>query len=328
MMQEAKKDVQVAHPWVADGLRKVRVGVTFLDSCADWAQYHDCVQLAEGLGFDSIWVSDHPMLGVDCWTALAALAVTTHSIRLGSLVSCILYRNPLLLARLAADVDRLSNGRLILGLGIGDLPFEFAQLGLPFPSTRERQEALEEAVQVVKGVWGTAPFTSKEKYAQVQQVHLPFGPVQQPHVPLLIGGGGERVTLHQVAQYADASNFGAHAFTGGASRIEDVVRKRNVLLAHCETLERPANSILRTYLTLPLILGETSSTIAAKQEIIPADQREWYQSSIVAVTPHEAIAYYNALVQAGIQYFIIGIYLHDIETLQLFHQHVIPTLVY
>lgn len=325
-MQKAKKETETIHPWVAEGLHKVRVGVQLIDTCADWAQYSYCVQVAEELGFDSLWVADHPMAMTDCWTTLAALAVTTQRIRLGSLVSCIFYRHPILLARIAADVDRLSNGRLILGLGIGDLPFEFAHLGLPFLSTRERQDALEEVIQVVKGVWGTGPYTYQGKYAQVEQVSLPFGPAQQPHVPLLIAGGGERVTLRQVAQYADVSNFGSHLYTGGAASVEDVGRKCRILRTYCQELERPSDSVLRSHITLPLVLGETTAAIAAKQERAPAVLRETFQESMVAITPDEAIAYYRALVQAGIQYFILGILPSDIETLQLFSRQVAPTL--
>jgi alkanesulfonate monooxygenase SsuD/methylene tetrahydromethanopterin reductase-like flavin-dependent oxidoreductase (luciferase family) len=327
-MQEAKKERETIHPWVADGLHKVRVGVQLMGPPTDWTRYYHCVQAAEDLGFDSLWVADHPIVVTDCWTTLAALAVTTQRIRLGSLVSCIFYRDPVLLASIAANVDRLSNGRLILGLGIGDIPFEFAQLGLPFLSTRERQDALEEVIQVVKGVWGTVPYTYQGKYVQVEQVSLPFGPVQQPHVPLLIAGGGERVTLRQVAQYADVSNFGSYVHTGGAASIEDVVRKCNVLRAYCKELGRSSDSVLRTHITLPLVLGETAAAIAAKQETAPSVLRKRFQSSMVAVTLGEAIAYYRALVQAGIQYFIIAIFPNDIETLQLFSQQVIPTLTY
>lgn len=324
-MQEAR-DAWVTHPWVVDGLRKVRMGVHFLGSCSDWTQYHKYVQMAEELGFDSVWIADHPTLGADCWITLATLATTTRHIRLGSLVSCVLYRNPVLLARMAADVDRLSKGRLILGLGIGDLPFEFTQLGLPFPSTRERQETLEEVIHVVKGSWSNTPFTYKGMHTQVEQLHLPFGPVQQPHVPLLIAGGGERVTLRQVAQYADASNFGPHVCTGSARSVEDVTRKCNVLRTYCEEFGRPSNSILRTHITLPLVLGETPAAIAAKQEKIPTFQRKTHQSGMLTVTLQEAIAYYSALVQAGIRYFIIGAWPNDVETLQLFSQQVVPAL--
>src|SRR5262249_42980805 len=146
------------HPWVAEGQKTIRFGVSLVDPRADWAAYIKKVQQAEVLGFDTIWVPDHPALYADCWTTLAALAVQTQTIRLG-LVNCVPFRNPALLARLAADVDRLSNGRLVLGLGIGDDEQEAAQLGFSFPHPRERQQALEEAVQIILGLWGPTPFT-------------------------------------------------------------------------------------------------------------------------------------------------------------------------
>src|SRR5260370_33516361 len=104
MMQEAKGDTQVAHPWVADGLRNVRVGVQFLDDCADWTQYLDYAQLVEELGFDSLWIADHPMIATDFWITLAALAVSSRTIRLGSLVCCFHHRYHALRASLAAEI--------------------------------------------------------------------------------------------------------------------------------------------------------------------------------------------------------------------------------
>lgn len=327
-MQEAEKDPQHIHPWVAEGSQKIRAGVSIMGPVGDWKNYLDKVQLAEKLGFDSYWFPDHPTFTADFGTTLAALAVTTSTIRLGTLVSCIFYRNPAVLARIAADIDRLSGGRFILGLGIGDFPPEFSQMGLPFLSTKERQQALEETIQVVKGLWRTEPFTYQGKYVQVEQCLLPDGPVQQPHVPLLIAGGGERVTLRQVAQYADACNFGPHIWTGSASRIEDVVRKCHALRAHCETFKRPADAVLRTHLTIPLVMGETPAAAAAKLAAIPPMMRETFRSGEIALTPAEAIEYYNALVQAGMQYFIITVTPDDVETIQLFGQQVLPALTY
>src|SRR5262245_66231825 len=108
---------QVSHPWVTEQARRVRFGV-FNAPAADWPALLAWVRLTERLGFDSFWIQDHPMLApIDCWTALAALAVATERLRLGSLVSCVAYRPPAVLARMAADVDRLSGGRLVLGLG-------------------------------------------------------------------------------------------------------------------------------------------------------------------------------------------------------------------
>jgi alkanesulfonate monooxygenase SsuD/methylene tetrahydromethanopterin reductase-like flavin-dependent oxidoreductase (luciferase family) len=295
--------------------------------CTDWKQYVRWVQTAEELGFDSYWLPDHPALVSDCWAMLSALAVTTSRIRLGTLVDCVFYRNPVVLARTAADVDRLSGGRLILGLGMGDLPFEFGQMGIPYLSTLKRLEALEETIQIVRGLWGSSPFTLQGKHMQVEQCFLPVGPVQQPYVPLLIAGGGERVTLRQVAQYADASNFGPHPSTGSAFSTEDVVRKCNVLRAHCATAGRPEDAVLRTHITIPLVMGETREAIAVKQDAVPAYLRDPFRSSEMAMYPSEAIAYYTTLVQAGIQYFIATLWQNDLETLHMLAQQVLPALL-
>src|SRR5215469_15912984 len=96
-----------AHPWVAGGKETVRFGIAY-GPRTEWLECRDLVQEAEALGFDSYWTMDHPTSGMDCWALLSALAVTTSTIRLGVAVSCVLYRHPMLLARLAADVDHLS----------------------------------------------------------------------------------------------------------------------------------------------------------------------------------------------------------------------------
>src|SRR5258708_23211678 len=103
----------------------------------------------KSFGFDSYWANDHPTRTADPWNVLTALAATTKRIRLVSLVSCVYYRNPVVLARQAADVDRLSQGRLVLGIGIGDDAREIGQLGGRFPSPAERHEALGESIEIV-----------------------------------------------------------------------------------------------------------------------------------------------------------------------------------
>jgi alkanesulfonate monooxygenase SsuD/methylene tetrahydromethanopterin reductase-like flavin-dependent oxidoreductase (luciferase family) len=119
---------------------------------------------------------------------LAALAATTQRIRLGSLVSCVYYRPPALLARMAADVDRLSQGRLVLGLGMGDAAREFQRLTIPFLPVRQRQQGLEETLHIVKGLWGPSPFSFAGQQFTVSETIVDPGPAQQPHVPLLIAG--------------------------------------------------------------------------------------------------------------------------------------------
>src|SRR6201995_5557877 len=179
------------HPWVAEGARRIRFGVVG-NFNQGWPDHLRFATAAERLGYDSCCLFDHPGRLMECWTLMSALAASTQRIRLISMVSCIYYRSAFMLARQAADVDRISGGRLVLGVGIGDDVPEFAQLGLPFERTRQPQRAMAETVRTVQALWrgGLRP-----------------GPVQEPHVPVLIGGGGERTTLRQVAEPARVHNF-------------------------------------------------------------------------------------------------------------------------
>ncbi len=314
------------HPWVTAGGGTVRFGVAQLTPLVDWSAYLRVVEAAEALGFDSYWTYDHPTFGFDCWTTLAAVAAVTRTIRVGTLTTCIYYRNPAVFARMAADVDRISQGRLVLGLGIGDDPNEFAQLGLAVPPVPTRQQALEEVVQIVQGLWSAPTFSLQGAHFQVAGASAAPGPLQQPHVPLLIAGGGERVTLRQVAQYADVSNMVASPLAGSAFTPEDVRRKYAILHRECEAVGRPYESILRTYLDLPVILGETREAVDAKVATMPPPLRALFQTSLLAVTVDEAIAHYQGLVAAGVQYFMATLWGHDLETLRLLAERVIPAV--
>jgi alkanesulfonate monooxygenase SsuD/methylene tetrahydromethanopterin reductase-like flavin-dependent oxidoreductase (luciferase family) len=142
------------HLWASCGVQRVRFGI--LASRQSWPEMHDLAQMAEGLGFDSFWRTDHPMVGHDCWTTLAALAAVTWTIRLRTQASCVAYRSPVLLARMAAVIDAISHGRLVLGLGSGDMPHEFQQMGLASSTREERQAVLEEAIRIIRPrlAWG------------------------------------------------------------------------------------------------------------------------------------------------------------------------------
>jgi len=312
------------HPWVAAGQGKVQFGVGQISPMDDWPAYLEVVRLTEELGFDSYWTYDHPGRGAECWTSLAAVAVATKKIRVGTIPSCIFYRSPMVLARAATDVDRISGGRLVLGLGIGDDAQESASLGLPYPSTRERFQAMEETVQILQGVWGEQPFSLQGQQFQVSGVRVAPGPVQRPYVPLMICGGGEKVTLRQVAQYGDVANFGSHAWFGNALTEEDIRRKYEALRRHCETFGRPYESILRTWLDIPVVLGKTRSAVQAKLDAVPAGIRTHFQSSTLAATPDEAIAHFRELASAGVQYFVVALYGHDVETVRLLGEKVLP----
>jgi alkanesulfonate monooxygenase SsuD/methylene tetrahydromethanopterin reductase-like flavin-dependent oxidoreductase (luciferase family) len=295
------------HPWVAEATSRVRfatAGGPFTDASG----IVPFVRAAEDFGFDAYWYNDHPARALDCWSVLAAAAVSTRRIRLFPLVSCVLYRTPAQTARLAADVDRLSGGRLVLGLGIGDDVDEFDMLGIPFPSTRVRQDALTQTVTEVRALWS--------------DTGLVPAPVQAPRVPILIAGGGERVTLRQVARYADMCNFGPHQWTGSAYDVESVAHKLTVLRRHCDDVGRPYDAILRSYYSPLVVLATDSGRLQEKAATVRPNPREHFVPLIA--TPDEAVRHYQALADVGMQYFLANTRAADEETLELLAGRVLP----
>jgi alkanesulfonate monooxygenase SsuD/methylene tetrahydromethanopterin reductase-like flavin-dependent oxidoreductase (luciferase family) len=282
--------------------------------------------LAEDLGLDAFYVGDHPAVSPECWVHLAALAVITRRIRLGSVVNCALYRHPVMLARLASDLDHLSDGRLVLGLGIGWHVTEFAQLGLPFPPAAERLAAQEEAIEILFGSWGEVPFTYSGRYFKTDAAHVTPSPRQRPRPPLMIAGGGERVTLCQVARFGDACNFGAGEATGGARSTDDVRRKLAVLRGHCEAVGRPYDDILRTHFTSWIFLAETEGEARRKLERShPQGLTEVQTLTRVVGTPESVAPHYQALADAGIQHFVVQTQdAADTETIRLLATELAP----
>jgi F420-dependent oxidoreductase-like protein len=219
-------------------------------------------QTADEVGFASAWLVDHfhtipyPSQEVtfECWMSTAALARDTSNIRIGQMVTCNSYRHPALLAKMASTVDVLSHGRLNFGIGAGWYEHEYRAYGYAYPDAPERLRQLREAVQVIRAMWTQEEATFEGKYYQVRgAINQPKG-VQQPHIPLLIGGDGEKVTLKLVAQYADACNVGDDPAT--------VKQKLAVLKQHCETVGRDYESIHRTSSTLCLLADSDEQALA------------------------------------------------------------------
>src|SRR5690242_3683076 len=207
-------------------------------------------QTADETGFDSVWLVDHfytipqPSQEVtfECWTTTAALARDTKRIRVGQMVTCNGYRNPALLAKMASTVDVLSHGRLNFGIGAGWYEHEYRAYGYDYPDAPDRLRLLREALQVIRAMWTEEEATFEGKYYQVRgAINQPKG-VQKPHIPLLIGGGGEKVTLKLVAQYGDACNVGGD--------LDTIKHKFDVIKSHCEAVGRDYNSIHRTSTTV------------------------------------------------------------------------------
>jgi alkanesulfonate monooxygenase SsuD/methylene tetrahydromethanopterin reductase-like flavin-dependent oxidoreductase (luciferase family) len=318
-------------PWVERRRARIGFGVQTFATADDPTPSASIIragQVAESLGFDEFFVGDHPAYQSEPWLHLTAIAMTTERIGLGSVVNCVYHRHPVMLARLAADLDQISGGRVVLGLGIGWNDTEFAQLGMSFPSVPERQEALDEAIQIIRGVWGPEPFTFHGEHWSTTDARIAPGPIQQPSIPLLIAGSGERTTLRQVARFADACNFGSGRNVGNVRNADDIARKFTVLRRHCEEVGRPFESILRTHFTTWLMLAETDLDAQAKLDrYYPQGLSDEQKITRVVGTPARVIPYFQTLVDAGMQYFVVQIMdATDEETFRLLATEVIPAI--
>lgn len=280
---------------------------------AQWCEEH---------GFAWFSVMDHliqiPGVGepeepfMEGWTVLAALSAVTSKIRLATLVTSVAYRNPAILAKMAAGIDIMSRGRLTFGFGAGWYYQEYGQYGYVFPekpATRIRQ--MEEALKLIKTMWTQERATFHGKYFHIQDALLEPKPVQKPHPPIMIGGGGEQLTLRVLAREGNACNiFGDPAM---------VKHKFDVLRAHCEKEGRNFDEIERTDLTT-FLLARDEGALKAKRERLGVV--EPFRGN--AVTVSQAVDLVGRYQDAGVQMMISGIYKNDRETLELLASDVMP----
>lgn len=242
------------------------------------ARLVEVARTAEQAGFYSLWVMDHffqlpfpsppfprasqlsdPML--ESFSTLSFLAGVTRTIKLGPLVTGVIYRYPGVLIKTATTLDVLSGGRSYFGIGAGWYEREARGLGVPFPPLAERFEQLEETLQIAKQMWaGNVDAYEGQHFQLAQPINSPQ-PVAQPHPPIMIGGGGERKTLRLVAQYADACNLDAGSGPPSHAEVLDTLpRKFEALRRHCDALGRDFETIERTTLgTVHLAPGTQSA---------------------------------------------------------------------
>jgi F420-dependent oxidoreductase-like protein len=265
-------------------------------------------QAAEEAGFAAVYLPDHlqtvpPSQAYlfESWSLLTLLAARTERIRLGHLVTGNGYRNPALQAKAASTVDVLSNGRLTFGIGAGWYQRDYDAFGYPYADGPERLRQLREAVQVIRSLWTNDVTTFDGTYYQlVDAVNQPRG-VQQPHIPLMIAGGGEKVTLKIVAEYADACNLMASP--------AEVERKLGILRRHCATVGTDFDQIRRTVTTGCLITGtddEAQRALSPEMGLFyPGD----FGSYLLYGTTDTVRRRITAYEQAGVQELVIGF--HD-----------------
>jgi F420-dependent oxidoreductase-like protein len=295
---------------------------------------------AERLGYDSIWLYDHfhtiPKIEkrsvFECWMTLSALAEKTEGVKLGQIVTCNSYRNPSLLAKHASILDVISGGRLILGVGAGWYEHEYLGYGYNFPGAAERIRMLGEAVEIIKLMWTEPVVNFNGRYYKLQGAINYPKPLQKPRPPILIGGGGEKLTLRIVAKHADIYNFGAWS-------LEDFERKVQILKEHCASVGRNPDEI-ELSIHGDVIIAETEAEVQEfVQELIdegmnrryrgkglwePVSREEFFWGKIIG-TPAQCAEQIKKFMKLGATYFIPYFYKTvERETHKLFAEEVIP----
>ena len=305
----------------------VRFGIQTGQQNIAWSDMLDLWQKADGWGYDSLWNFDHffPIF-VDpngpCfegWTTLAALGQATKRTRIGQMVNGNTYRNPCVLAKMAATLDHVSSGRFILGMGAGWHQQEYQAYGIPFPPIGTRLKELDEALTIVRKMWTEEPASFFGEQFHIEDAYCRPRPLQEPHPPILVGGTGERVLLRIVAEHATIWNN-----LGWAHR--DLAKKIDVLRAHCDHVKRDFDGIEISQQTLGAI-AETEDEAKAAAAAIQAELPFLSGGSelIVAGTPEQCIERVRKTIAMGATGFILSFGRNPrVETLELFAERVIP----
>jgi F420-dependent oxidoreductase-like protein len=290
-----------------------------------WAKAVEIAELAEQLGYDTLFVYDHfhnvPRPAheavFECWTALAAISQRTSRIRLGQMVGCNSYRQPSLLAKITSTLDVVSGGRLDWGIGAGWYENEYRGYGYEFPAARDRIGMLRECVEIVRSMW-TQPETSFDgTYYKLHRANCDPKPLQQPHPPIWIGGGGEQLTLRVVARFANCSNFGG--------KPQEWERKRDILRNHCRAVGRDADEIRMTW-GPEVFLRETEAEIAegGTRSLWGEPYESWREGNLVG-TPEQVCEKIQRYVELGCRGFTPWCSDYpDTTTLELFAAKVMP----
>jgi F420-dependent oxidoreductase-like protein len=295
----------------------------------------DTAQLIERSGYESLWVFDHfhtipePTQEVtyEAWTLMASLAAVTSTVRLGQMCTCNSYRPPSMLAKIAATIDVVSNGRVEMGIGAGWYEHEYYGYGYEFPKPSVRIGMLREGVEIMKAMWTEDEVTYDGKYYDLKGAISSPNPVQDPHIPFWIAGGGEQLTLNVVARHAQYSNFGAS--------LDEFVHKSDVLAGHCSAVGRDFDEIVRSS-NFTVLCAATEAEVAEKiawleshySQFLDGDKLARFVDmwSGTAGTPDQLVEKLQPWVDAGLDYTIVffadsG---HTKDGMELFAREVIP----
>ncbi len=235
-----------------------------------WKVMKGLAQQADQGPWESIWVFDHfhtvpqptEEATHEAWTLMSAFGAVTERVRLGQMCTCMSYRSPAYLAKVAATVDHISGGRVEMGIGAGWYEHEWRAYGYGFPPIKERLGRLREGVDIFKQAWTKGVSTLDGEYYQVDGAICRPLPIQEGGIPVWIAGGGEKVTLRIAAQYADYTNF-------AAADLDVWAAKTALLKAHCDDLGRDFGTITKSA-NAHVVIGDTEAEVADRISFIEA----------------------------------------------------------
>jgi alkanesulfonate monooxygenase SsuD/methylene tetrahydromethanopterin reductase-like flavin-dependent oxidoreductase (luciferase family) len=276
-----------------------------------WERWSHLIALAERLGYASIWRSDHFFVGehketADVYLQFVVAAKESTTLRFGPMVTPVTFRPPVVVGRMAAQLDALSNGRFVMGLGVGWHDAEHEIFGLDFPPRKERYERLEEAIQLMQTLWRESPANYDGKYYQLRGAEcIPTPPAGRP--PIMIGGSGPDRTLRLVAQYADEWN-------GNNRTAEDYRELVGHLERHCDALGRDPATIKRSMFVMGLLgrddqerqlLASRFSRMSLGREMSYEDLKSSARPPIFAESVEQCVDYCGQLAEFGVEEVII-----------------------
>lgn len=316
-----------------------RLDLAGIPPAEQWATMRDLARHADAGPWESVWVYDHfhtvpkPTQEAthEAWTLMAAFGAATERVRLGQMCTCMGYRNPVYLAKVAATCDVVSGGRIEMGIGGGWYENEWRAYGYGFPAPRERLRMLEEGVQIFRQAWTGGGVTFSGKHYQVERAVVAPTPLQEGGIPIWIAGGGEQVTLRIAARYADYTNFDGTA--------DGFAHKSEVLAEHCRAEGRDFDAIVRTA-NYNVAIGATEAEVedrlaALRDRLVPLVGERRAESQLGSIrglpahgTPEQVVANLRELEKRGMTYgiFYFPEAAYDRSGIELFEREVIPAL--
>ena len=322
--------------FVPQGWRLDLVGI---DSADQWRVMRDLVQAADKGPWESVWLYDHfhttPVPTEEAthevWSLMSAFGAVTERVRLGQMCTCMGYRNPAYLAKVAATADIVSGGRIEMGIGAGWYEHEWNAYGYGFPRAGERIAMLDEGVQIMRDLWtkGTTTFVG-DHYKVEGAICRPL-PLQDGGIPMWIAGGGEKKTLRIAAKYAQYTNFDATPETFKA--------KSEILAQHCRDVGTEFDAITRSG-SYNVVIGETEKHVQDKlaqvhdrlQPLVPAEDLDRTMKSLrsgpLVGTPEQLVETLQQAHGLGMTYAIcyFADAAYDRSSIELFESQVIPAL--